>query len=281
MKLARVMLDQPTVIALNSDLSANVMENDMLALIRSGLEDVISRHLDATLLRGQKSPFADLPRLTPLPNPGKVIAVGRNYMDHIREQNESIPKNPLLFSKFTSCIINPGDDIRWNPAITSQVDYEAELAVIIGKTAHNVPKENALKYVFGYTAANDVTARDLQKNDGQWTRGKGLDTFLPLGPVIVTADEIPDPQNLWIKARLNGSTVQNSTTKEMIFDVATLIAYISRSITLYPGDVILTGTPDGVGAFRKPPIFLKTGDTIEVELEKIGMIRNPCVEFQE
>ena len=141
-----------------------------------------------------------------------------------------------------------------------------------------VSKETALDYVFGYTAANDVTARDLQRNDGQWTRAKGLETFCPLGPAIVTADEIPDPQNVWIKTTLNGQIVQNSSTKEMIFDVAHLIAHISQAFTLHPGDLILTGTPNGVGAFRTPKLFMKSGDEIVVELEKIGALRNTCRE---
>jgi 2-keto-4-pentenoate hydratase/2-oxohepta-3-ene-1,7-dioic acid hydratase in catechol pathway len=280
MKLFRFNLDNtPTVVALHSDGSAAFMGSDMLELIREGLSAAKQRHADATLFKHSGvTPFGELTPLTPLPNPGKIIAVGQNYMDHIREQKGTPPKYPLLFSKFTSSVINPGDVIRWNPALTSEVDYEAELAVVIGKTARYVSQENALDYVFGYTAANDVTARDLQRSDGQWTRAKGLETFCPLGPAIVTADEVPDPQNLWIKTMLNGQVMQNSSTKEMIFNVAHLISHISQAVTLHPGDLILTGTPDGVGAFRNPKVFMKTGDEVVVELEKIGVLRNTCLE---
>jgi 2-keto-4-pentenoate hydratase/2-oxohepta-3-ene-1,7-dioic acid hydratase in catechol pathway len=280
MKLFRFNLeDTLTVVAVHSDGSAAFMGGDMLEIVCAGLPAVQRRFVDATLFKhSDKFPFTTMTPLTPLPNPGKIIAVGQNYMDHIREQKGTPPKYPLLFSKFTSSVIDPGDVIRWSPALTSEVDYEAELAVIIGKTARRVAREEALDYVFGYTAANDVTARDLQRGDGQWTRAKGLETFCPLGPAIVTADEIPDPQNLWIKTTLNGQVVQNSNTKEMIFDVAHLIAHISQAVTLHPGDVILTGTPDGVGAFRNPKLFMKTGDEVIVELEKIGALRNTCQE---
>jgi 2-keto-4-pentenoate hydratase/2-oxohepta-3-ene-1,7-dioic acid hydratase in catechol pathway len=255
------------------------MGEDMLDLIRGGLPAALERRLDATFVKSfnQHATAVETP-LCPLPHPGKVIAIGLNYMDHIREQNATPPKAPLIFSKFSSSVIGPGEAIRWNPALATEVDFEAELAVIIGKEARHVAEADALDYVFGYTAANDVTARDLQKSDGQWTRAKGLETFCPLGPAIVTADEIPDPQNLWIKSTLNGQVMQNSSTREMIFNVAHLIAYISQAVTLHPGDVILTGTPDGVGVHRKPKILMKDGDEIVVEVEKIGALRNVCAE---
>jgi 2-keto-4-pentenoate hydratase/2-oxohepta-3-ene-1,7-dioic acid hydratase in catechol pathway len=280
MKLFRFNLENtPSIVALRSDGSAAFMGSDMLELIREGLPAARQRYADATLFKHSgTAPFAEMTPLTPLPNPGKIIAVGQNYMDHIREQKGTPPKYPLLFSKFTSSIINPGDTIRWSPTLTNEVDFEAELVVIIGKTARYVSEETALDYVFGYTAANDVSARDLQRNDGQWTRAKGLETFCPLGPAIVTADEIPDPQNVWIKTTLNGQVVQNSNTKEMIFGVKHLIAHISQAFTLHPGDMILTGTPDGVGAFRNPKLFMKSGDEVVVELEKIGVLRNTCQE---
>jgi 5-carboxymethyl-2-hydroxymuconate isomerase len=161
--------------------------------------------------------------------------------------------------------------------LTQQVDFEAELAVVIGKTARHVSEADALDAVFGYTAANDVSARDLQFGDGQWVRAKSLDTFCPLGPVLVTADEIPDPQDLAIRCELNGQVVQESTTHEMIFGVAALVSFCSQAFTLEPGDVILTGTPHGTGAFRDPKLFMQNGDTVAVEIERIGRLVNPCV----
>ncbi len=216
--------------------------------------------------------------LAPILNPSKVIAIGQNYMDHCREQGKEPPKLPIIFTKFTTSIVGPGAEIRWSPRLTQQVDFEAELAVVIGKPARRVSKHEALDYVAGYTCCNDVSARDLQFGDGQWVRGKSLDTFCPLGPWLVTADEIPDPQNLAIKSTLNGQTMQDSNTSEMIFDVATLIEFASHAFTLLPGDVILTGTPNGVGVFRTPPVFMKHGDVITIEIDKIGQLTNTCVE---
>jgi len=169
--------------------------------------------------------------------------------------------------------------ILWDPSLATAVDYEAELAVIIGEEGKNIPAEQALKHVFGYTCANDVTARDLQKGDGQWTRGKGLDTFCPLGPWIVSADEIPTPQNLAVRCELNGKLMQNGTTADMIFDVKTIIAHLSQAFTLYPGDIILTGTPNGVGFYRNPQVLLHDGDRVAVEVEGIGRLENTCREI--
>jgi 2-keto-4-pentenoate hydratase/2-oxohepta-3-ene-1,7-dioic acid hydratase in catechol pathway len=207
--------------------------------------------------------------------PGKIVAVGQNYMDHIREQGAKPPGIPILFPKFASCVIGPGEPIRWPDTLTDRVDYEGELAVVIGRRASRVPHERALDVVLGYTNANDVSARDLQLGDGQWLRGKALDTFLPLGPAIVTPDEAGDPQDLAVRTRLNGETVQDSSTSEMVFSVAELIAFITEGITLEPGDVVLTGTPHGVGVFRDPPLFLKPGDEIEVEVGNLGVLANP------
>jgi 2-keto-4-pentenoate hydratase/2-oxohepta-3-ene-1,7-dioic acid hydratase in catechol pathway len=212
--------------------------------------------------------------LTPIASPGKVVAIGLNYMDHCREQNIPVPTSPIVFTKFTTSIIGPGEMITWDPALTSQVDYEVELGVVIRKTARNVPRNEALDYVFGYTVINDVSARDIQFGDKQWVRGKSLDTFCPIGPCIVTADEIPDPQQLRLSTTLNGIVLQDSSTAEMIFSVAELIHRLSHSFTLEPGDMIATGTPDGVGMFRKPPIFMKHGDHIVVEVEHIGRLEN-------
>ena len=206
--------------------------------------------------------------------PSKILAIGRNYVDHAIEGGAAPPKAPLIFNKLTSSLSAHHRPIIL-PTISSQVDYEAELAVVMGRRAKQVPEADALDHVFGYTLINDVSARDLQYGDGQWTRGKGLDTFAPLGPFITTRDEIPDIQALKIEGRLNGEVMQSSNTEKMIFKVAYLVSYISQGITLEPGDVIATGTPDGVGIFRKPPVLLKPGDVFEVSIEKLGTLRNP------
>ncbi|MBK8047928.1 MAG: fumarylacetoacetate hydrolase family protein [Anaerolineales bacterium] len=226
---------------------------------------------------GSALPFESLNLLAPL-RPPKIVCVGLNYMDHCREQKVEPPPAPLLFSKYPTSVIGPEELIRWPKGLTEQVDFEVELAVVIGKTARMVREDDALSYVFGYTAANDVSARDLQFGDGQWTRGKSLDTFCPLGPVVVTADEIPDPQKLPLQCRVNGVAYQDSNTSEMIFPVAQLIAYISRAYTLEPGDVILTGTPHGVGVFRDPKVFMYPGDVVEIEVSDFGVLRNPIGE---
>jgi 2-keto-4-pentenoate hydratase/2-oxohepta-3-ene-1,7-dioic acid hydratase in catechol pathway len=211
--------------------------------------------------------------IAPLPRPGKIIGIGLNYMDHCREQNVKVPERPLVFAKFGTAVTGPDETIEWD-ALTSEVDYEGELGVVIWKTVRRVTKETALDYVFGYTVANDVSARDLQFSDKQWVRRKNLDTFCPFGPAIVTADEIPDPQTLALRTKVNGKVLQDSNTSEMIFGVRELIAFLSRSFTLEPGDLILTGTPNGVGVFRNPKIFLQNGDCVEVEIEGVGKIEN-------
>jgi 2-keto-4-pentenoate hydratase/2-oxohepta-3-ene-1,7-dioic acid hydratase in catechol pathway len=212
----------------------------------------------------------------PLTFPSKIMAIGKNYADHAKETKSAIPEKPIVFTKFTTAIIGPGDEVTWDPALTGKVDYEAELAVIIGKTTRRVAEADALDYIFGYTIANDVTARDLQRGDGQWVRGKSLDTFCPLGPWLVTADEIVDPQALKISCQVNGQVMQDGHTSMMIFKVATLISFLSQAFTLLPGDIILTGTPDGVGAYRQPPFFLGDGDELVVEVEGIGRLANRC-----
>jgi len=214
---------------------------------------------------------ADAYWLAPVPRPGKLICIGLNYRDHAAESNMPIPERPVVFSKFSTAVIAPGEAVVV-PATSEQVDYEAELAVVIGRRAKNVSVSSALDYVLGYTAFNDVSARDFQFADGQWQRGKSCDTFAPMGPFIVTTDEIPDPHKLSIKLRLNGKTMQDSNTDQLIFGVPELIAFLSETITLEPGDVIATGTPPGVGFARKPPVFLKAGDSMEVEIEKIGVL---------
>lgn len=207
--------------------------------------------------------------------PGKIVAIGLNYLDHVREAAMEPPAQPLVFAKFPSSIIGPGTAIVIDEQVTKQVDWEVELAAVIGKRCSRVESADALGYVAGYTVANDVSARDLQFGDGQWVRGKSLDTFCPLGPVLVTPDELGDIQRLALRTRLNHRLVQDSSTSEMIFPVAQLIAYLSRHFVLEPGDVVLTGTPWGCGGFADPPVFLEPGDEIEVEVEGIGTLTNP------
>lgn len=212
----------------------------------------------------------------PIKNPSKIVAIGLNYMDHCREQNIEPPKQPLVFAKFPSAIAGPNSDIVWDPQLTSQVDYEVELGVVIGARARRVTREQALDYVFGYMVLNDVSARDLQFGDGQWVRGKSLDTFCPIGPAIVTADEVPWPQSLAVRCSVNGAILQDSSTSEMIFDVAEIISYSSHSFTLNPGDIIATGTPFVVGVFRTPKVLLKDGDMVVCEIEGVGRLENRC-----
>jgi 2-keto-4-pentenoate hydratase/2-oxohepta-3-ene-1,7-dioic acid hydratase in catechol pathway len=224
-------------------------------------------------------PLAAVKLMAPVLNPSKVIAIGLNYMDHVRESGGKPPAIATMFAKYPSSIIGPGDAIRWDPAHTSKVDFEAELAVVISKRAKGVQEADAYDYIAGYTICHDVSARDLQIEKGdQWIMGKSLDTFCPLGPYLVTRDEIADPHALTIRCLVNDVAYQDSNTKELIYRIPYLIAYLSRGITLLPGDVITTGTPHGVGAFRKPPVFLKHGDVTTVEVEGLGSLTNPCVE---
>jgi 2-keto-4-pentenoate hydratase/2-oxohepta-3-ene-1,7-dioic acid hydratase in catechol pathway len=211
----------------------------------------------------------------PIFAPSKIVAVGLNYIDHCEEAGLPVPNEPVLFGKFPNSITGPFDDLSWPAAASSEVDYEVELGVVIGKRGRDIPEAQALDYVCGYTVVNDVSARDMQfANAKQWDRGKSLDTFCPYGPYIVTRDEIPDPQVLQVRTVLNGREMQISNTRNMVFGVAKLISYISEGTTLMPGDLIPTGTPFGVGFSRKPPVFLKHGDECVCEVEKIGAIRN-------
>jgi 2-keto-4-pentenoate hydratase/2-oxohepta-3-ene-1,7-dioic acid hydratase in catechol pathway len=206
--------------------------------------------------------------------PGKVVAIGLNYLDHIRESKLSQPKQPLVFAKFPSSVTGPNDPIVVDVELTTQVDWEVELGVIVGKRMRNVAVGAALDYVFGYTVGNDVSARDVQFSESQWTRGKSFDTFCPIGPVVVTPDEIPDPQVLALRTRVNGELMQDSSTGEMLFGVAELLAFCSRNFRLEPGDLLLTGTPWGCGYFMDPPRTLEIGDVVECEIERIGVLRN-------
>jgi 2-keto-4-pentenoate hydratase/2-oxohepta-3-ene-1,7-dioic acid hydratase in catechol pathway len=236
---------------------------DLLSLVRAGIDpselavgDAIAGELAA--------PF----------QPGKIVAIGLNYLDHIRESKLPQPGQPLVFAKFPSSVTGPNHPIVVDVELTTQVDWEVELGVIVGRQMRNVPVDAALDYVFGYTVGNDVSARDVQFSESQWTRGKSFDTFCPIGPVIVTPDEIPDPQALALSTRVNGELMQDSSTAEMLFGVADLLAFCSRNFTLEPGDLMLTGTPWGCGYFMDPPRTLEMGDLVECEVEDIGVLRN-------
>jgi 2-keto-4-pentenoate hydratase/2-oxohepta-3-ene-1,7-dioic acid hydratase in catechol pathway len=241
--------------------------DEALASIRAGL---------ANAAQPEGREVSTLRLLPPIARPGKILAIGRNYRDHAEEEGVTAPPSPVVFAKLSSALIADGAAITWRASDTSQVDYEAELAVVIGRTARDVPVDRSLEHVLGYTCLDDVSARDLQVADGQWVRAKSLDSFCPMGPWIVTADEIPDPNDLGIRCRVNGETVQSASTREMVHDVRALIAFCSRFMTLEPGDVVATGTPGGVGVFRDPPRFLADGDEVVVEIDRIGRLTNVC-----
>lgn len=224
-------------------------------------------------------PAASTKVLPPIPDPPKIVCLGLNYRDHAAESGSPIPKEPVLFSKYATALIAHGDAIVL-PPVSQEVDYEAELVIVVGKEGKNLKAERAMEHVAGYTCGHDVSARDwqLKKDAKQWMAGKTFDTFAPIGPVLVTADEVPNPQALRIQLRLNGQTMQDSNTSQMIFPVAEVLAYLSQVFTLQPGDLIFTGTPPGVGFAKKPPLFLKAGDVVEVDIEKLGVLRNPVVQ---
>lgn len=267
--------------AVTADGSTVVVEQVGERLYAVDADDVVSA---ASALRRRagrqgRAPLDGARLVTPL-QPGKIVAIGLNYLDHIRECGLDRPSTPLVFTKFTTSVVGPGDDIVIDRRLTARVDWEVELAAVIGRTTRDVPVSEALGSVMGYTVANDVSARDVQFADGQWVRGKSLDTFCPLGPVVVTADEVTDPQGLGLRTLVNGETVQESSTAQMIFGVADLVSYCSRSFTLEPGDVLLTGTPWGCGEFMDPQRHLLAGDVVEVEIDGIGALRNPVVELE-
>ncbi len=244
------------------------------SVVRMG-DDLMAYLGGAGSTDGQARALSSVRLLAPLRHPGKIICVGLNYRDHAAESGQPVPEEPILFGKYTNSIVGPGAAIRLPKAAAAQADYEAELVVVIGRTASRVPLDKALDHIAGYTCGNDVSARDLQTRGGQWLHGKAVDTFLPLGPWIVTADEIANPQALRIRCSVNGEVLQDSNTKEMVFGAAELVSFISQTITLSPGDVISTGTPPGVGVARKPPRFLKAGDEVTVSIEGIGDLTNP------
>ena len=241
-----------------------------------GIEALLHGHRDRSSRSAAVAYSTNEIDFLPAVYPHKILAIGRNYADHALEGGGEPPKAPLIFAKLPNAL-NAHNAPIVLPRISETIDWEAELAVVIGRRVKAVSEAEALDHVFGYTLMNDVTARDVQRKDGQWIRGKGLDTFAPLGPFITTRDEIADVQNLKIEGLLNGKVMQSSNTSRMIFSIAYLISYISQGITLEPGDVIATGTPEGVGFFRDPPVLLKPGDVCEVRVEHLDTLRNPVV----
>ena len=212
----------------------------------------------------------------PVANPQKIVCIGLNYQDHCQEQGIELPKVLMTFPKFADSIIGPDDPIII-PRGCEQLDWEVELVLVVGRRARYVPPEDAHKYIAGYTVGNDVSARDFQFADKQVMRGKACETFAPMGPYLVTADEVPDPHNLKLESRLNGKVMQSGNTKNLVHRIPPILAWVTKYLTLQPGDCVMTGTPAGVGVFRKPPVFMKPGDVIEMEVEKLGVLRNPVV----
>jgi 2-keto-4-pentenoate hydratase/2-oxohepta-3-ene-1,7-dioic acid hydratase in catechol pathway len=255
------------------------LEGSVWSLVRSSVE-AAQRADDRTVEQwkkhGKVTAIEDVVLCAPVPRPGKLICIGLNYRDHAAESNMALPENPMVFSKFTTSIVGPDTPVVL-PAGSEKSDYEAELAFVMGRVAKNVTQDKALQYVFGYCCLNDVSERGYQFTDGQFQRAKSCDTFAPMGPYVVTADEVPNPGDLAIKLRLNGQTMQDSRTSQLIFGIPRLIEFLSRYITLEPGDMVSTGTPAGVGFARKPPVFLKPGDRMEVEIEGLGVLANPVV----
>jgi 2-keto-4-pentenoate hydratase/2-oxohepta-3-ene-1,7-dioic acid hydratase in catechol pathway len=264
MRLATV--DKKLAVEIDGDHRRLGFDGDLVALARAGV-DPREFAVGAAVAGKLAAPL----------QPGKIVAIGLNYLDHIRESNLPQPGEPLVFAKFPSSVTGPGEPIVVDPELTTEVDWEVELGVVVGRRMRGVAADAALDYVFGYTVGNDVSARDVQFSESQWTRGKSFDTFCPLGPVVVTADEIPDPQALALGTRVNGEVMQDSSTAQMLFGVAELLAFCSRSFTLEPGDLLLTGTPWGCGYFMDPRRALQPGDVVECEVERIGVLRNTVV----
>jgi 2-keto-4-pentenoate hydratase/2-oxohepta-3-ene-1,7-dioic acid hydratase in catechol pathway len=270
-------------------LQSGPMPQDMIQLVQRdetwlmALDEMLSGVVD--FFHGDRGPEGLLTPVekarlrAPIPRPGKIVCVGRNYAEHARERGAELPAQPIFFLKSNNTICGPGDPIVLPPGST-QVDYEAEFAVVIGKGGKNIPQEEAYEHVAGYMILNDVSARDMQSQDKQWFRGKSCDTFAPTGPWIVTRDELPDPHSLRISLTLNDRTMQDSNTSNLIFKVPFLVSYLSQTLTWEPGDILSTGTPEGVGAHQTPPVFLKAGDTVSIAVEKIGTLTNPVAEPQ-
>jgi 2-keto-4-pentenoate hydratase/2-oxohepta-3-ene-1,7-dioic acid hydratase in catechol pathway len=251
------------------------LDDEWLPKIRQIHEAVVKNAARVeTLPRGSVLPRGDVTIGPPIPRPGKIICIGLNYRDHAAESNMPVPSSPVTFSKYVTSVTGPDRPIVL-PRSSQQVDYEAEMAIVIGRRAKHVPVERAFDHVLGYTNFNDVSARDFQFADGQWQRGKACDTFAPMGPFILMRDLAGDPHALRVRLRLNGQTMQDSSTAQLIFGVDRIVSFLSQTVTLEPGDVIATGTPPGVGFARKPPVFLKAGDVVEVEVEGLGVLSNP------
>ena len=267
------------------------LPDDMLAFVEQGdaalaqarrLIEALSS--DGEALARSSVPLAETRLLAPIPRPARnLVCVGLNYAEHAAESRvtEGLPEHPIYFTKPPSTVIGPDAPIPWHGHVSRRIDWEVELVVVIGRRGIDIPEERALDHVFGYTVGNDVTARDLQARHQQWYKGKGLDGFCPLGPWIVTRDELPEPQELQLRLRVNGETKQDANTSDMIFGVARLIAVLSLGMTLEPGDLLMTGTPSGVGFARKPPEYLQPGDVVEAEIDGIGLLRNPVLERSE
>ncbi|HVO41617.1 MAG TPA: fumarylacetoacetate hydrolase family protein [Aggregatilineales bacterium] len=262
---------QEVVVDLNETFSD--LPTDMAAFLALG-EPALQRVRQG--LGGRSYPLAEITLKAPIPRPGKLICIGLNYRDHAEETGHELPTHPVVFAKYANTVIGPGEAIVL-PNVTRQVDYEAELAFVIGRRARHVPEIDAMRYVAGYTLINDVSARDYQYRTSQWTIGKTFDTFAPMGPALVTADEIPDPHNLPIRLKIGSELLQNSNTRNLIFNVPQLVASLTEVMTLEPGDVVATGTPPGVGSARKPPRYLQPGDIVEVSIDGIGALSNPVV----
>ncbi len=251
------------------------LPTDMLAFLKGGkaTQTAAQKAIDG----GAKSvALSDVKLLAPIPNPGKIICIGLNYSDHAAETGQPLPKFPIIFSKYSNTVIATGDNIVL-PRVSNEVDYEAELGFVIGKSARYIKAADALDYVAGYLPINDVSARDYQNRTSQWTMGKTFDTFAPMGPALVTSDEIPNPGNLKISLTINGETLQNSNTDKLIFGIPQLIESLSEVMTLEPGDIVSTGTPPGVGMARNPKRYMKAGDVVNITIEGLGTLSNPVV----
>jgi 2-keto-4-pentenoate hydratase/2-oxohepta-3-ene-1,7-dioic acid hydratase in catechol pathway len=258
-----------------AEASGGALPGDMLGFIEAGEEALKgARRLSEA---GQSVPLSQVRLLAPIPRPARnIVCVGLNYAEHAAESRvtQGLPEHPVYFTKPPSTVIGPEAAIPWHGHVSRRIDWEVELVAVIGRRGRDIPEEQALDYVFGYTVGNDVTARDLQKRHQQWYKGKGLDGFCPLGPWIVTADEIPNPQDLRLQLRVNGESKQDARTDDMIFGVAKLISVWSLGMTLEPGDLLMTGTPSGVGFARQPPEYLQPGDVVEAEIDAIGLLRS-------
>ena len=255
----------------------STLPSTVKGLLALGPEGV-ARMEAALPLGGHKHEPARATLMAPVPDPAKIVCLGLNYRDHAAESGMEVPSEPILFSKYATALIGQGAPIVL-PESSQEVDYEAELVVVVGRGGREIPLDRAIEHVGGYAVGNDVSARDWQlgKPGKQWMAGKTFDTFAPLGPAVVTPDEVPDPQALGIRARVNGRTMQDSNTSQLVFGVEEVISYLSRIFTLEPGDLIFTGTPPGVGMARKPPVWLQPGDIVEIEIDGLGTLRNPVV----